>query len=138
MKKVKIMSAAVTTLAVALLAAQPAAAAPVRERALRAQVSCQVTTQWTCKTAPIWVGNAGIIHLATTGIPVWSESGWGDSFLLLRDLDAAGDPEIWRSGYKYSGAEHDYWLNVQPNRTYRGELHCPWSCQGAVLYVGNS
>lgn len=50
-----------------------------------------------------------------TGLPVGLEPHLINSFVLLRNLDLPGDPEV-----------------VRDNRR-----HCPYSCQGATLYFDN-
>ncbi|GAB2960583.1 hypothetical protein [Saccharothrix stipae] len=114
-------AALVTTVVAALgllFAAAPASAASN-------QVSCRVTNQWYCVTAPLNLAGYTGFHVATLGIP-------GDSFAIVRDLNLAGQPEVLRE-YRYNGAEHDHWREQVYSR-YRAELHCPNGCQGAVLY----
>lgn len=89
------------------------------------QVSCRVTNQWSCGTAPLNLAGYTGFHVATQGIP-------GDSFVIVKDLNRAGEPEVLRE-YGYGGAEHNHWRGQVYSR-YRAELHCPYSCQGAVLY----
>jgi len=118
-------------------AVQPAAADPVA----LADRSCTVTTQWTCVTAPLWVGSGANPHLATLNIP-WTapfEPGTPDpvnSFVIVRYLDAPGAPEILRDN-KRRGVEHNIWAVGWAAGNYRAELHCPYSCQGASLYFDN-
>lgn len=89
------------------------------------QVSCRVTNQFICETAALNLSGFTGFHVATQGLP-------GDSFVLVRDLGRAGYPEVLRE-WRYGGAEHDHWRD-RVYSTYRAELHCPWTCQGAVLY----
>jgi hypothetical protein len=104
--------------------------------------SCTVTNRWSCVTAPLWVNGGANPHLATLNIP-WTapykpELEWDpvNSFVIVRNLDAAGDPEILRDN-KWHGAEHNIWSVGWPAGNYRAELHCPYSCQGATLYFDN-
>lgn len=128
----------VGTLAATLLAGQPATADPT----VMASRSCTVTTQWTCVTRPpLWVGSGTVVHVATVNIP-WTapwepgEPHLINSFVLLRNLDLPGDPEIVRDNQR-RGEEHDKWWSGLPAGNYQAELHCPYSCQGATLYFAN-
>lgn len=127
----------VTALAAVTLAGQPATAEPTT----MADRSCRVTNKWTCVTAPLWVGSGANPHLATTDIP-WSapwEPGELDpvnSFVIVRYLDPANDPEILRDNKRH-GDEHSIWRVGWPAGNYRAELHCPYGCQGATLYFDN-
>jgi len=144
MKALRIFGVAAATLAVMLLAAQPAAAAPAQgaaptrsattsslraagdggARAAGTMVSCTVTTRWTCETGPLNTFSSTVFHVGTAGIP-------GGSFVIVRDVTRAGWPEVVRE-YQYNGAEHNIWRD-HVYATYRAELHCPYGCQGAVL-----
>lgn len=153
MKRLRTIGVAAATLAVTLLGAQPAAAAPAQGAApARAtttedaegrgvataaitQVSCRVTNRWTCVTPPLNTFNSTIFHYATQGIPNLAPAGEPSSFVVVRDIAVAGWPEVNRQ-YRYGGAEHDHWAG-QVYSTYQAELHCPYTCQGAVLYFGN-
>lgn len=126
------------TLAVMLLGGQPAAAAPAEGRGVApavTQVSCKVTNRWTCVTPPLNTFSSTIFHYASTGIPNLAPSGQASSFVVVRDIAVSGWPEVNRQ-YRYGGAEHDHWAN-KVYSTYQAELHCPYTCQGAVLYFAN-
>ncbi|MBM2614505.1 hypothetical protein JIG36_02905 [Actinoplanes sp. LDG1-06] len=120
-----VLTALLTTL---LVAPQPAAAA-------NRQVSCRVTSQWTCVTAPLSTADTTIFHLSTQGIPNDPTGIRGDSFVIVRDLRIAGTPEVLRE-YRWYGDEHNHWRS-QVYSTYQAELHCPTKCQNAVLYFAN-
>ncbi|SMD26450.1 hypothetical protein SAMN05661093_10033 [Kibdelosporangium aridum] len=73
-------------------------------------------------------------HIATLNIP-WTAAynpdiDWDPvkSFVIVRNLDAAVDPEILRDN-RWHGAEHDIWSVGWPAGNYRAELHSPHSCQ---------
>ncbi|SFR28040.1 hypothetical protein SAMN04488564_112151 [Lentzea waywayandensis] len=135
--KLRTAGVVVAALGAVLTAGQPATADP----GAMAVRSCTVTTQWTCVTAPLWVGSGANPHIATANIP-WTapyEPGTPDpvnSFVLVRYLDGPGDPEILRDN-KRRGNEHDVWGKDWKPGNYRAELHCPYSCQGASLYFAN-
>ncbi|MET1072631.1 MAG: hypothetical protein ABWY11_08305 [Umezawaea sp.] len=137
MHRIRAAGVVLAALATVPLAAQPAGADP----AAMADRSCNVTTQWTCVTAPLWVGSGANPHIATLNIS-WTapfEPGTPDpvnSFVIVRDLDAPGDPEILRDN-KRRGDEHDIWDKDWRPGNYLAELHCPYSCQGASLYFDN-
>jgi hypothetical protein len=160
MDKLRTVGVVVTALAAVLLAGQPAAAASVQGtatarsvtsapqaesdagvRTVMADRSCTVTNQWTCVTSPLWVNSGANPHIATLDIP-WSapwEPGVLDpvnSFVIVRHLDAPGDPEILRDNKRH-GDEHNIWRVGWPAGNYRAELHCPYGCQGATLYFDN-
>ncbi|SDO45250.1 hypothetical protein [Lentzea jiangxiensis] len=136
--KLRTAGVAVASLTGVVLAGQPATAGTP---AVMADRSCTVTTQWICKTAPLWVGSGANPHIATVGIP-WGapwEPGMPEevnSFVIVRYLDAPGDPEILRDNKK-RGEEHDIWRKGWPAGNYSAELHCRYSCQGATLYFDN-
>jgi hypothetical protein len=148
---VKTIGVVAATLAVMLLGAQPVAAAPTEAAAAAAtstpraaggagraaftQVSCRVTTRWTCVTPSLNTFGSTIFHLSTQGIPNLAPAGQPSSFVIVRDVAVAGHPEVLRE-YRYGGAEHDHWRD-RVYSTYRAELHCPYTCQGASLYFAN-
>jgi hypothetical protein len=143
MDNLRTVGVVVALLAAVLLAGPSATAAPAQDTATRsvlADRSCTVTTQWTCVTAPLWVNSGANPHIATLGIP-WTAPKCCNpppinSFVIVRQLDAPGDPEILRDN-SWFGAQHDIWSVGWPAGNYRAELHCPYSCQGASLYFDN-
>lgn len=136
--KLRTAGVVLAALAGVVVAPQPATADTPTVMADR---SCRVTTQWTCVTSPLWVNSGANPHIATTDIPWRAPGGPGEphlinSFVIVRYLDAAGDPEILRDNKK-RGVEHDIWSTGWRAGNYRAELHCPYDCQGATLYFDN-
>jgi hypothetical protein len=86
-------------------------------------------------TPPLNTFSSTIFHYASTGVPNLAPAGQSSSFVVVRDIAVAGWPEVNRQ-YRYGGAEHDHWAG-QVYSTYQAELHCPYTCQGAVLYFAN-
>ncbi|WP_305783643.1 hypothetical protein [Symbioplanes lichenis] len=138
MKALRILAATAAVLA-ALLAAQPATAAPARADTtpgVLAQVACRVNNEYTCVTANLTLGPTGNYHIATQGITWRNWDVIETSFVVVRYMDVPGNPQRYRE-YQYYGDEHDIWQNGGAYRVYRAELHCPWKCPGAVLYFDN-
>lgn len=129
MNRLKIMGVAAAAVAVMLSGAQPAAAAPAEAAAAQ---SCRVT-RWICVTPPIYLSGGGGYHLATQDLPNRAPWPAASSFILLRNMSAAGQPEVTRQ-YRWFGDEHDLWGSVGAAGNYRAELHCPYECPGGVLY----
>lgn len=120
MYELRAVGVVVATLAAILLAGQPATAAPAQGTATTRSVtstlkaegdagaptvmadrSCQVTNNWTCVTAPLWVNSGANPHIATLNIPWTAPYPQINSFVIARHLDPAGDPEILRDNKWY-------------------------------------
>ncbi|MDI6105547.1 hypothetical protein QLQ12_43895 [Actinoplanes sp. NEAU-A12] len=141
MNRLKIIGIAAATLAVTLLGAQSAVAAPASTvkagsesgAGVAARQSCQVGMQQSCVTPWIWLNAGDTFHLVTGGIPDFAPWPAASSFIVLRTMTASSQPEVIRQ-LRWRGEEHDLWGAVGSAGYYRAELHCPYSCPGAYIY----
>jgi hypothetical protein len=118
---------AIATLTSATAAAVGALVAPAPSLAAGDQVSCRVTNQFTCTTVPLdLAGGYGGFQVATAGAA-------SNSWVIVRDLNRPGHPEVLNEGPNWTGGQHNHWRTGAHSR-YRAELHCPTGCQNATLY----
>lgn len=141
--RLRAFGVAVAALAAVLLAGHPAAAEAGRSvvntlgvegavgtQTVLADRSCTVTNLWSCKiTTPIWFNSNSSVNLATEGIPASS-----DYTTIEAVPTATPDSPYIFPPYYWSG-DHNWWDNSWEAGNYVFELKCPYSCQGAWLYI---